>query len=194
MPKAKTHLAIDLNLLKPQSKPEKLPVGLLRWLLATGRYLFVFVEAIVLIAFTARFKLDADLAAQKEAIEEQIPYIESLKPYEIIIRQTQLKLSNIGNIKKSSLDYPTVFKKIADQTPIAVMINSINIKKSIGDAEINIVGQTQSNSDLTSFLAGLKEDTTFANVSLASIGLENGIIKFTITLSARQINQGGGNL
>ena len=70
MPKSKAHPAIDLNLLKPQSKPEKLPVRLLRWLLASGRYLFVFVEAIVLIAFAARFKLDEDLAAKKEDIEE----------------------------------------------------------------------------------------------------------------------------
>ncbi|MBU1031393.1 PilN domain-containing protein [Patescibacteria group bacterium] len=185
MPKAKVRSAIDLNLLKPQGKPEKLPVRLLRWLLATGRYLFVFVEAIVLIAFAARFKLDADLAANKEAIEDQIPYIESLQPYETLIRQTQLKLSNIDSIKKSSLDYPEVLKKIADQTPIGVKISNINIKKGIDDAEINITGQTQLNNDLTSFLMGLKEEATFANVNLGSVGLENEVIKFTLELSAK---------
>ncbi len=186
MPKVKAGLALNLNLLKPQSNPEKLPVRLLRWLLASGRYLFVFVEAIVLIAFAARFKLDADLASKKEAIEKEIPYIESLKPYEILIRQTQLKLSNISSIKKSSLDYPEVLKKIANQTPNGVKILSINMKKNIGGAEVNINGQTQTNNDLTNFLTGLKEDTTFTNVNLGNVGLEDGIIKFTIEFSARE--------
>lgn len=194
MPKAKTGLTINLNLLKPQSNPEKVYFKLFRWLLSSGRFIFVFVEAIVLIAFAARFKLDADLAAKKEAIDAQIPYIESLKPYEILIRQTQLKLSNISGIKKSSVDYPGVLKKIADQTPAGVKIISISIKKNVGDTTVNITGQTETNNDLTSFFAGLKEDNSFANVSLPSVGLDNGLIKFTIETSAKQTSPGGKNL
>ncbi len=64
MSKSKVKLAIHLNLLKPQSNPEQLPIKLFRWLLLSGRYIFVFVEALVLIAFAARFKLDADIATR----------------------------------------------------------------------------------------------------------------------------------
>ena len=105
MPKSRPKLTIKLNLLRPQSNPEKLPLKLIRWLLYSGRYIFILVNALVLIAFGARFKLDGDLASKKEAIEEQIPYIESLKLYEILIRETQLKLSTIEGTKKSSLDW-----------------------------------------------------------------------------------------
>src|SRR3989338_10870849 len=105
MPKSKSpKLVINLDLLKPQSNPDKLPTKLFHWLLYSGRYIFVFVEALVLIAFAARFKLDADLAAKKEAIEEKIPYIENLRPYEILIRETQLKLSTIDSVRRNSLD------------------------------------------------------------------------------------------
>lgn len=194
MPKPKSKLTIRLNLLKPQSNPEKLPVKFFRWLLSAGRYIFVVVEALVLIAFGTRFKLDADLASKKEAIEEQIPYIESLKPYETLIRQTQLKLSTIDNIKKGSLDLNLVLKKIADQTPTSVKISNINIGKKGDSASVSITGQTQINQDLGSFMVGLKEDPAFSAVNLASIGLEQGIIKFTIDASIKTVGLGESNI
>ncbi|MDO8577025.1 MAG: PilN domain-containing protein [Candidatus Daviesbacteria bacterium] len=191
MPKPKSRLTLKLNLLKPQSNPEKLLIKLTRWLLSSGRYIFVAVNAVVLIAFGARFKLDADLAAKKEAIEEQIPYIESLKPYEILIRETQLKLSTIDSIKKGSLDWLMILKKISDQTPRNVKIISINIGKNLGTATIHITGQTQTNSELTSFIIGLKGEDTFSEVNLAGVGLEQGVIKFIIDISAKLTNTGG---
>lgn len=194
MPKAKFRLAINLNLFRPQSNPEKLPFKLFRWLLSSGRYIFVFVEAVVLVAFITRFKLDADLASKKEAIEEQVPYIESLKDYEVLIKKTQLKLSTIDTAKKDYVDWPIIFKKIADQTPQDTKILHINIDGKVGTATIHITGQTPTGSDLSSFIAGLKEDNTLNNVSLTSIGLEEGVVKFAIDASAQTGNLGKKNL
>lgn len=197
MPKPKNpspKLAIHLDLLKPQSNPEKIPVKLIRWLLSTGRYIFVFVEALVLIAFGARFKLDADLASKKEAIEQQIPYIESLKPYEILVRQTQLQLSTINTLKTNAADYPLILKKIADQTPLGVKLISMNFDKSIDKVTLQINAQAQSNNDLTSFVAGLKSDQSFSDINLTSIGLEQGVVHFSITTSAHLAGLGGKSL
>lgn len=191
MPKSKVKLAIHLNLLKPQSNPEKLLVKLIRWLLSSGRYIFVFVEGLVLIAFISRFKLDADLQSKKEAIEEQIPYIESLKAYEVLIRQTQLKLSTIDDIKRSSPDWPVILKKIAGQIPLSVKITTINLGRNVDTVTVHITGQTPNNQDLTSFIAALKENQAFNSVNLASVGLEQGIIKFTVDLVAK--SSSGGN-
>ncbi len=194
MPKLKSKLVVNLNLLKPQSNPEKLPVKLIHWLLSAGRYIFVVVNGLVLIAFIARFKLDADLASKKEAIEEQIPYIESLKPYEILIRETQLKLATIDSLKISSPDWPAILKKIAGQTPLSVKITAINIEKSVGTATIRITGQTQNNNDLTNFITGLKKEGTLNEVNLANIGLEQGVISFTVNASAKLTALGGKSL
>src|SRR3989344_9567333 len=188
MPNLKSSLAIHLDLLKPQSNTEKLPIKLLRWLLSTGRFIFVFVEAIVLIAFIARFKLDSDLASKKEAIEEQIPYIEALKPYEILIRQTQLKLSSIESIKINSADFATILNKIAAKTPTSVKITNINIVKEIDKAAIHINAQTPTNNNLTNFMAGLKEEEDFSNVNLVSVSLEEDKLQFTIDLGAKLIS------
>lgn len=194
MPKQSLKLAIHLDLLKPQSNPEKLLVKLIRWLLSTGRYLLIFVEALVLIAFISRFKLDGDLASKKETIEQQISYIESLKNYEILIRQTQLKLSTIAAAKTNSADYPTILKKIAGQTPTGVKLTSLNLGKNIGQANIQINAQAKSNNDVASFVAGLQEDPTFSEVNLTSIVLDQGVISFTITASNKSEGSKGASL
>lgn len=186
MPKPnKPKLSINLDLLKPQSNPEKIYIRLLRWLLSTGRYIFIFVEALVLVAFIARFKLDADLQANKEAIEQQIPYIESLKPFEILIRQTQFKLSTIDSVYKTYPDYAQILKTIADQTPSGVKITSLNLDRNISTVTINLNAQAQNNNDLANFLAGLKQDQLFPDVNITSIGFEKGSLIFSLRFSTK---------
>lgn len=192
MPKSpKVKLSIHLDLLKPQSNPEQLPLKLIKWLLSSGRYIFIFVEAIVLTAFIARFKLDADLQANKEAIEQQIPYIESLKPFETSIRQIQFKLSAIDTFYKTYADYPKVIKIIADQTPDGVKIISLNLEKSIDKITIRLNGQAQNNKDLATFLGGLKQDQSFTNTSITSIGFEKGSLTFSVSSIAKIAALGG---
>ncbi|MDD5147616.1 MAG: PilN domain-containing protein [Candidatus Daviesbacteria bacterium] len=194
MPKSKPALTLNLNLLKPQSNPEKLPVKLISWLFSSGRYIFIAVNALVLIALVARFKFDADLAAKNEAIAEQIPYIESLKSYELLIRDTQLKLLTIDTIKTNALDWQLVLKKIADQIPTSITLSGINIDMNIGRANIHISGQTSFNSDIADFIAGLKMDSAFSDVNLSSISLEQDTIKFAIDASAKPTASGGSKL
>lgn len=192
MPKSqKPKLVIHLDLLKPQSNPEKLPVKLIRWLLSTGRFIFVFVEAVVLIAFIARFKLDADLAENKEAIEQQLPYIESLKPFEILIRQTQFKLETYGSFRKTDVDYAQILKKIADQTPAGIKLLSLNLDRKIDLVTINLSGQSKGNSDLAIFLNGLKTEGTFSQVAITSIGFEKGSLNFSLSAQVKTVSQGG---
>src|SRR3990167_10878959 len=154
MPKGKPGLTINLDMLKPQSNPEKIPVKLFRWLLSSGRFIFIFVEALVLIAFGARFKLDADIASRKESIEQQIPYIESLKNYEILIRQTQLKLSTINSFYTNYIDYSQILKKIAEQIPFGVKILSINLDKNADKVSVKLNASALRSDDLASFVTG----------------------------------------
>ena len=194
MPKRENlKLAINLDLLKPQSNPEKLLSKLFRWLISTGRYILVFVEALVLIVFIARFKLDGDLASRKEAIEEQIPYLESLKPFEVTVRQTQFKLSTIGSFYSNYVDFPQILKKIADQTPAGVKISSLNLEKNLTQVTIKLTGLAQNNTDLSILLAGLKQDQFFSDVTITGIGFEKGTLNFTINAQAN-LSQGGKNL
>lgn len=194
MPKPNTpKLAIHLDLLRPQSNPEKLLVKLIRWLLSTGRYIFVFVEALVLIAFIARFKLDADLQANKEAIEQQLPFIESLKPFEVLIRQTQFKLSTIDAFYRNYADYAQILKNIADQVPAGVKITSLNLEKNASKITVNLNCEAKNNSDLATLLTGLKQDQLFPDTNITSIGFEKGTLIFSVRFSTK-LSSNVGNI
>lgn len=185
MPKnAAQKVLIRLDLLKPQSNPEKIWVILFRWILSSGRFILVFVELVVLVAFLTRFKLDADIASTKEAIDQQVPYIQSAAIYEDLIRQTQLGITTIKDSVKNSPNYTNILKKIADQTPQQVILENISMEKQAGKIEIQINGQGLTNNAVGTFILGLKQESTFSNVNITNIGLDEGVIKFTITFSA----------
>lgn len=181
MPKSKSpKLSIHLDLLKPQSNSEQIITKLLRWLLSTGRFIFVFVEALVLMVFIARFKLDEDLVSNKDAIDQKIQYVESLKYLEVLTRNTQLKLATISTYNKKGADYPKILQNIALQTPTGVKITSIKMEKEANNVTLAISGTSSSNDDLGTFIAGLKQDPLFVDVNINSVGIDKEIINFNI--------------
>lgn len=192
MPKNANKIILNLDLLRPQNKPEKILFSLTRWAISSGRYLLIFVELIVLVAFVSRFKLDTDLATNKDSIEQQIPYIETLKPYEVQIRNTQLKLASLKDPAKLSPDYPAILKKISRQTPVTIRVSTLSMEKDSGKAvvQFQLVGQASSNNDVIILVNGLKSVDGFANISLANIGLEQDQLTFTITGEASTTETG----
>lgn len=194
MSKKNSKAGINLDLLRPQGSPEKIMIRLIRWLLSSGRYIFIFVEGLVLIAFATRFKLDADLESKKEAIEQQIPYIESLKPFEILIRKTQLKLSTIDSMNTSYTDFPQILKMIADQTPSGIKIISINLEKNVTNVIIKLNGQSQSNNDVIVFTSGLKGNPVFSNINITGISFKNGSLNFSLSTQATLTRAEGKSL
>lgn len=183
MPKS-VKATIKLNLLKSQSNPEKAVIALTRWLLSSGRYILVFVEFLVLAAFLARFKLDADLASIKEEIDNQIPYIQSLKPIEVAINNTQLKLTTISSLKKEAPDYAALLRSIADKTPGGVRLTNLSLNKDQAGVRIQIKGEAQTNVDMTALVNGLKQDPAFTEVTIAGADIEEGTINFTLTANS----------
>lgn len=186
MPKKSAKSLINLDLLKPQNEPQKILTQALRWILSSGRFLIVFVEILVLVTFILRFKFDADITATKEAIEEQIPFIESLKSDEELIRRTQFQVSTIQSIKQENPAYHLILQKIASQTPNGVTLRSLSLQKQTGNVEIKMSGTTSSNINLNGFLIGLKKDSFFKNVNLTSTSFEQDVINFSITATTNQ--------
>lgn len=184
MPKGKTKTSLRINILKPQGNPEQIYSKVSHWLLSTGRYIIILVEIIVLGAFVSRFKLDSDLQSNKEAIEQQIPYIKSLSADEQLIKQAQGQLSAIREKRQNPLDYSLILQKIASQAPIGVKLLTLNLEGSSGKLQIKMSGQSQTNNDLSVFIAGLKQDNTFSEVTLSSIGLDQNVVSFSVTASA----------
>ncbi|OGE36316.1 hypothetical protein A3B45_02320 [Candidatus Daviesbacteria bacterium RIFCSPLOWO2_01_FULL_39_12] len=177
-------LLIHLDLLRSQSDYSKLSSKIIHYLVSTGKYILITVEAIMLIAFFIRFKLDTDLATQQKAINQKKDYIQSLRVSEIAIRQTQFKLSQVKLFYENYVEYPQIFKEIADQTPPGVKFINVAMETQENKVIIRINAQAQSSNDISNFTQGLKTSQHFKDVGLTTLNVEQNIIKFTLNLSA----------
>lgn len=189
MPK-KSRIKINLDLLRPQSQPQQIAVKLFRWLLSSGRYLIIGVEIIVLGAFLLRFKLDGDIAATREAIEAQVPFIKSLAADEKLIRLTQFQLTIVKETKQTSSDFPDILSRVAKQTPSGVSLKALSMDSLEGTLNMKLSATATDNSQLASFMAGLKSDQGFSNLNLADVSFEGGNINFSISTTVKTIKGG----
>lgn len=183
MAKPAHKLILGIDLLKPQSEPQKITVKALSWILSAGRFMIVFVEILVLAAFLARFKFDADIQSAKEAIAQQVPFVESLKADEVLIRKTQFQLSTIKEVKSSRPEYTLILDKISSQTPAGVTLNNLNLEADKGKVLVKLSGIARSNSDLTTLFLGLKQDKNFKDVNLSNIEIDQAIINFSLSFT-----------
>lgn len=185
MTKTAPKISLNLDLLHPQGEGQKLAVKLINWLLSAGRYIIIFVEILVLGAFLARFKLDGDLIELKENIEEQIPFIQSLKNDEALIRKLQFQITSLREIKTNSPDYTEILKNISKKLPKEVTLQTINFERTIGKTSIKFSGTARNYRQLQIFIVELKSDPQFSDVNLASVELQEGTITFSVTASSK---------
>lgn len=172
---------LNINFLNHKGTSAPLPIRFFRWILASGRFIVIFVEIIVIGAFVYRYKLDADLTTLQEDITQQAAYVASLKNDEDIIRQTQFQLSSIRNIKTSRIDYASVISHIASITPKQTRLTTISINKSPDNTAVNLTisGTTPQSAELSAFIKALQKDPYFTNISLSNISFESQTV-FTI--------------
>ncbi|MDO8498707.1 MAG: PilN domain-containing protein [bacterium] len=189
-PKPAKFNSFKVNLLIHKGEQVKLYTRLLKWVLSSGKYIVVFVEIVVIGAFVLRYKLDADLGDLQDKIKDQIPYIQSLKNDEILIRQTQFQLSSIKQTKEDSPDLVGVFNKISLLTPQDIKLTAISFDRSQSypKTTFSLSGRSPSNLELSAFLKALQKDPSFSGITLSNISFEGQTV-FTITGSLT--SQGG---
>lgn len=182
--KDNSKLVLHLDLLKSQSDYSKLSSKLYNWILSTGKYIFITVEAIMLIAFLIRFKLDTDLQVLKKEMDQKKQYLENLKSTETAIRHTQFKLKTINSFFATYIQYPKIVKDISDQTPPGIKFINLSLENQENKVIIKINAQAQTSNDISNFTAGLNSNDNFSDVTLTTLSVEQNIIKFSINLSA----------
>jgi Tfp pilus assembly protein PilN len=182
----KTRLSINLDLLHPQSNPAGLSKKITRWLFTSGRFIFIIVEAIVLGAFLSRFFLDNNIANRKKAIDQLIPYIQSLKQYEIAVSNLQIKLAFLNSFFDKRADYTFLLNQISLKTPSGVRFSDLSLKKIDDVVKMDISASASNNGDLLALLSSIKRDPNFSNTTLSSIGFDGTEITFNISANFKK--------
>lgn len=180
MPKESASPTINIDLLKSQGSSPKIIAKTIKWLLSAGRYLIIFVELIVLIAFLTRFIFDAEIENVNESINRKVPYVEGLKPTEVLIKKTQHQLSTIKELKAISPKFDEIIQAIANQTPSNVSLGSVNIETVQDKIALRMEGSSQSNLELSNFIYGLKTSGNFSDVEIVNVDLGKGALNFSV--------------
>lgn len=181
---------IKVNLLYPQGLPQKLPTLFLHWLLSYGRVILIIVEIVVLCTFAMRFSLDAQISDNKELIIKNTVPITALKQDEQSVRQTQFRLQFIASKLNQTVDFSNILNKFSAQIPLGVRLTNISFDNSIpSQPTFRLSGTASTNNDLNYFVTLLRKDLTLADVSLASLGVDQNRITFSIIGNIKPNNQ-----
>jgi hypothetical protein len=187
MPKDPENLSINIDLLKSQGSSQKLLAKAIKWLLSAGRYLIIFVELVVLIAFLTRFFIDAQIVQTTEEIARRVPFVEGSKPTEVLIKKTQFQLSTIRQLRANSPEFDAIIQSIADQTPGGISLSKIIFESGTDKTGLTIEGEATTNLELSNFVYGLKTNNSFSDVGIINVELDNELLNFTITGNFRPI-------
>lgn len=176
MPKLKR----TINLL-PKDELEKTPIGrFFKWSLTVGRYIVIFTELVVILAFISRFKLDQDLAKLHEEVKHKQTIVSSFEELENDVRLLQKRLEIIKKTGQESLRPYLLITELSKLTPIDVSFEELTIREK----SILIKGSSLSNVGLSTFLNGLQTSNQFSQINLETVsskGRKDPTLKFELS-------------
>lgn len=135
------------------------------WLLSIGRYIIIFTELAVIIAFVIRFKIDFDLNKLYENIEIKKETVSRQAEFEKEFRTLQEKLLTIQEISKSRFTPQLAIQELEQITPKTVSLTSF----SFAGNDVSIEGRAYSSTGLASFAYRLAQSGHFTNTQIGEI-------------------------
>ena len=155
----------EINLL-PKEKWEKGVIGkLLRWVLYVGRYVVVFTELVVILAFLYRFGLDRKLTDINEQVDQKQSMVESFGELEDKFRKLQNQLETIKEVQEKQLVVEDALSMISQITPQDAVYSVVDISED----KIVLEGRVISQVGLATLLAKAQEETKFDQVVLENV-------------------------
>jgi Tfp pilus assembly protein PilN len=171
--------------LLPREEWEETSFGkFLKWLLTIGRYIVVFTELVVILAFLSRFKLDRDLTDLYKQIENKQAIIQNSADFETDFRFLQKQLSTIKDLRKEQRQSQALLEEIASLTPIDVSFSDLTVTGN----QAYFTAEALSEAGLATFINNLKASPNFTNLTIDTLSVGEGVgISFDLE---SELNQG----
>ena len=155
----------QINLL-PQEDFEKSPLGkFLIWALNVGRWIVIFTELVVILAFLSRFKLDQDLSDLYDSIREKQKAVEYSATFEQNFRITQRRILDIQLLEGRQLKTDQIMAEVVRITPQDITYQSL----AFGDNNIFVTAVALSETGLSQFFSNLLASNMFKDINIGAI-------------------------
>lgn len=158
-----------LNLL-PTDRFEYSKLGrFLKWALSAGRYVVVFTELIVIIAFISRFWFDRQLTDLREQRVQKSAIVDSFRDTQNKFEQTKAMLNLIKNTLAGGAKTMTRLSQIQNLTPPGIEYQSI----AISSQSASLAGFAPNTNSFSSLITLLQsdKDQSFKSVGVKQFGL-----------------------
>ncbi len=127
-----------------------------------GKLIIIITEAIVLLVFLSRFKLDRDISDLKENIENKNAIIESTKSIEKDFREVQKNVNTIDTITKNQINWFAELESFDSKIPQGMILDSISYNNEV----ISLSAKVNSAEAFATFIGN-----TIANPKVKSVVL-----------------------
>ncbi len=171
-----------INLL-PKDEFEISTLGrVLKWLLGTFRFIVIFTEMIVMIAFLSRFWLDAKSNDLNAEIKQKQVLISSYAPVETEFTVIQKRMLTLTQFSTESVKPSELIDTIVPLIPSDIKLNLI----SASELQNKFEGESLSEKAIAQLIANLENSKKFTKISLGEISSKKDSNSLIFTLELRK--------
>lgn len=193
--KQKVSPTLDIINLVPQERFKEEPVSkFLSWAESAGKVIVVLTEALVLMVFFARFRIDAQILDLKQEMTAKAQLLQSLSGFEQEFKDLQASLQNFEALSAKLYSPDPVLSLIEKNIPQDVSLQSLQISPQ----KVVLLGISSSYNSVSIFWQNLKKELPQdGEVSLTNLGRqasevgekegESPMISFTIEIKSQEL-------
>ena len=147
------------------------------WLVNTGRWIIVFTQLFVIIAFLSRFWLDQEIADLYAKTSQKVTIIEAAQEFEEEFRSLQNRLIKIDKVNEERQNVNEKIEKIIALLPSQINLRSIQVR----DKEVSFLIVSRNEQALIDFFKNLiiapyLEQVSIDSISSKTFGLETELL------------------
>lgn len=175
----------EISLLPEENNSQSFSNRFIRWLTTAGRFVIVFTELIVIMAFISRFWLDRKNADLSETIRQQTAILESTKDFENEYLALQQRLDFVKKYYDQSPEYSPKIKSLIESSPPGIVYDRFNLTQStespVVQSDLTVFAYQESS--IVDFVTNLILNPDIGNVNIKTIEKKPKDTKYTINLS-----------
>ena len=160
----------DISLLPKEEDLTSTSARILRWATTVGRYVIVFTELIVILAFISRFWLDRQNADLSELIRQQKAILESTQGFEKDFSLLRQRLNRIKVFYAGQPEYDQNIISLVKSTPPQIIYNNLTLTRN-QDNQVTINASLSSLNEqaIVEFITNLILNPVIQKVDVANI-------------------------
>jgi len=173
----------EISLIRSADRPTSLSEKVIYWVSNVLRYIMVFTELIIIIAFLSRFKLDQEHTDLSESLRNKRYILETTSNFEKEYGQLQQKLKLIKTLYDSQPDYYAKLSSIIQNTPADIVYNTLSVNNKDNKISFNLSVYAYQEEAVIDFINQLSLNPQIKSINISSIEKKARENKYNISLN-----------